>query len=445
MHIIIVGLGEVGRHLLGVLEGEGHDVVAVDSSPAAVEYAESHYDVLSTVGYGASLDVLKRAGADRAGLFVAVTNNDEINLIAALQAKQLGAKRVVARTQGDNWARWTEGVRYDVLGVDVVVNPRVLAVQELARIARSHGALDVIDLAQQRVELVQIGLGEQSRLVNKAMGKLGLPRDTKLVAVVREGTLFVPGGADVLLPGDRAYLLGSPNDLLAAEDLFSAHREARRVAIVGGGVIGRGLARALVAAGVEVMLIERDRERAERLAAELHNKVTVLCGDATNKELLEEEEAGTYELFASVTADDEINLMTSLLAKGVGASRTAAVVQRADYLPIYRQLGVDIALSPRSLASDYILRFARDQNFHTVRDLEDGQAQVVEVQVRSKSRVVDVTIGALDLPRGAMVAALLRGNETRIPTNDDVISVGDTALLVVTKTARLGVERLFRN
>lgn len=444
MHIVVVGLGEVGRHLLAVLEGEGHDVVAIDISPGAIEYAESHYDVMSMVGYGASHDVLKRAGAERAGLFVAVTNQDEVNLIAALTAKQLGAKRVMARTQGDNWARWSEGVRYGVLGVDVVINPRVLVAQELARIARSHGAVDVIDLAHQRVELAQVILGEHARVGNKPISKLNLPRSAKVVAVVRKGELFVPGSADVLLPEDRVYLLGTPEDVLAAEGAFSTQREARRVAIVGGGVIGRALAKALVGSGAEVLLIERDRERAERLCAALGNKITVLQGDGTDKELLEEEEVGSYELFASVTADDEVNLMASLLAKRVGCARTAAVVQRADYLPIYRQLGIDIALSPRSLASDQILRFSRVQEVQSLKSLEEGQAQVIEVHVHSASRAVDVPIATLDMPRGSLVAVILRGNETLMPGGDDRIQVGDTVLLVVTQTARAGVERLFR-
>jgi trk system potassium uptake protein TrkA len=159
MNIVIIGLGEVGRHLLGVLDKEGHDIVAIDSDPKAVQYAEEHYDVASMVGYGASETLLKIAGAARADLVAAVTNHDEMNLVAALGAKQLGAKHVVARVQGTAWSEWTEGIRYGLLGVDVVINPRVLVAQELSRIARSYGASDVVDLAQDRVELVQIDLG----------------------------------------------------------------------------------------------------------------------------------------------------------------------------------------------------------------------------------------------------------------------------------------------
>jgi len=235
MNIVVIGLGEVGRHLLSVLDKEGHDIVAVDASAKAVQYAEEHYDVASIVGYGASETLLKVAGVARADLVVAVTNHDEMNLIATLAAKQLGAKHVVARVQGTAWSEWTEGIRYGLLGVDVVINPRVLVAQELSRIARSYGASDVVDLAQDRVELVQIDLGE-SRVLNKPLSAVELPPHTLVSAVVRDGELFVPGGADVLVKGDRVYLIGRPEGVLAAERLFSKEREARRVCIVGGGV-----------------------------------------------------------------------------------------------------------------------------------------------------------------------------------------------------------------
>ncbi|HEY8429825.1 MAG TPA: NAD-binding protein, partial [Sandaracinaceae bacterium] len=206
MYVVVIGMGEVGRHLLKVLEHERHDLVAIDERPEAIAYVEDHHDVMTLVGYGAQHEVLVRAQVERADLVVAVTDQDEVNLIAALAAKQLGAKRVVARVQGDAWASHAEGVRYGLLGVDVVINPRILVAQELTRIARSHGAVNVIDLAQDRIELVQLSLGEHAKHVHKPLMKLPIPRDTLVAALVRDGQLVVPGGADVLLPGDRIYV-----------------------------------------------------------------------------------------------------------------------------------------------------------------------------------------------------------------------------------------------
>ena len=279
MYVVVVGLGEVGRHLLQVLEFEGHDVVAIDRDPAAVKYAAEHFDVATLEGYGASEDILDKAGVGTADLLVAASDHDEVNLIAALAAKQLGAKRVIARVQRNDWAKWRAGIRYGLLGVDVVINPRVLVGQELGRVARSHGAVDVIDLAQDRVELVQMSM--TSRMANRPLSKLQLPSQTLIAAYVRDGELVVPGGADVLLPGDTVYLIGRPEAILEAEDLFSTEREARRIVIVGGGVVGQALARELLPHGVHVTLIEQDEKVAEELAVQ-YDGLDVRIGDGTN-------------------------------------------------------------------------------------------------------------------------------------------------------------------
>jgi len=442
MNIVIIGLGEVGRHLLSVLDKEGHDIIAVDTSAKAVQYAEKHFDVASIVGYGASETLLKVAGVARADLVVTVTDHDEMNLIAALAAKQLGAKHVVARVQGTAWSEWTEGIRYGLLGVDVVVNPRVLVAQELSRIARSYGASDVVDLAQDRVELVQIDLGE-SRVLNKPLSAVELPPHTLVSAVVRDGELFVPGGADVLVKGDRVYLIGRPEGVLAAERLFSKEREARRVCIVGGGVVGKALARELLQQQATVMMIESDLATAEEVSAEFQG-MEVVHGDGTDRALLDEEEVGTYDLFAAVTRQDEINLMAALLAQRAGCKRTATIVQRADYTSIYRQLGVDIVLSPRTVASDEILRFSRGGALHSLTVLEDGQAEVVELTASPRCRAVNKPLHRMNLPRGSLLAAIVHGDDVIIPRGNDIVHPGDRVILMTTKGARGTVERLFR-
>jgi trk system potassium uptake protein TrkA len=442
MNIVVIGLGEVGRHLLSVLDKEGHDIVAIDSNPKAVQYAEEHYDVASMVGYGASETLLKVAGVPHADLVAAVTNHDEMNLVAALSAKQLGASHVVARVQGTAWSEWTEGVRYGLFGVDVVINPRVLVAQELSRIARSYGASDVVDLAQERVELVQIDL-EESRVLNKPLSSVELPPQTLVSAVVRDGELFVPGGADVLVKGDRVYLIGRPEGVLAAERLFSKERAARRVCIVGGGVVGKALARELLQQGATVMMIESSLATAEEVSAELQG-IEVVHGDGTDGALLRDQEVGSYDLFAAVTRQDEINLMAALLAQRAGCKRTAAIVQRADYASIYRQLGVDIVLSPRTVASDQILRFSRGGRLHSLTVLENGQAEVVELTASSKCRAVNKPLHRLNLPRGSLLAAIVHGDDVIIPRGKDLVHPGDRVILMTTKEARASVERLFR-
>lgn len=444
MYIVVIGLGEVGRHLVRVLEQDGHDIVAIDNNPESVRYIEEHNDVMTLNGYGAGEAVLEQAGASRADLVVAVTNNDEVNLIAALAARQAGAKRSVARVQRNDWAKSQQGVRYGLLGVDVVINPSVLVAQELVKIARSHGAVEVIDLAQERLELVQVELTERSKYLHKPIASLPLPSDTLIAAIVRKGELFVPGGADNIIPGDSVYLIGRPSDVIKAEDLFTSRREAKRAFIVGGGVTGEMMARLMVQDGeAEVVIVESSRERAEQLSGALDD-VTVLHGDGTDTRLLTEEEVGTFDLFAAVTADDEVNLMAALLAQRFGAQRTAALVHRPDYMPIYRQLGLDVVVSPRSVAADHILRYCRRTELKSLTVLQNGQAEVLELAARKGSRAVGVPLRRLQLPRGTLVGAIVREDGIIVPRGDDVVQEGDSVVVLATAGARATVERLFR-
>jgi len=442
VNVVVVGIGQVGRHIVEMLEWERHDVVAIDSSPAVIQDVEEHHDVATLVGYGANDAILRTAGVEKADLVVAVTNNDEVNLVTAMAARRLGAGRAIARVQGEAWSSENRGVAYGMLGVDVVINPRLLLAQEVAKIARSHGALEVIDLANDRVELVQVELHKGCRMLKKPLSKIDLP-NTLVAAIVRNGELSVPGGADVLRQDDRIYLLGRRENIEEAEDLFTTKREARSACIVGGGVIGTALARMLCADGAHVMLIERDPDNARAVAEQLPS-VTVLQGDGTNLALLKEERAAEVDLFVATSNEDETNLMACLLAKRSGPARAICVVHRPDYMEIYKQLGIDVVLSPRLVASDHILRFTRSREIKSLTVIEGGQAEVLEIIAPPDSRGVGVPLKRLNVPRGALIAAIVGDEGVVIPRGDDVVAAGDTVIVLTTTRARGAIQRLFQ-
>lgn len=446
MHVVVVGLGEVGRHLVQSLESVRHDVVVVDIRPEVIASCEERFDVMALMGYGASVSVLERAGASQADVVVAVTDRDEVNLLTAATAKQMGARKAIARVQGSEWTARDVAVQHGHLGIDVIVNPLVLVADELALIARSHGALDVIELAEHAIELAQVELTDSSRLVNRTLSRLGsaMPDDTLVAAVVRRGELFVPGGGDVLRAKDRVYLLGRTGHMEAAEDLFSRVREAHRVCIVGNSVAAEALARKLVAREVDVLLIARERPRAVALSKRLPG-VTVIHGDGTDLSLLEEEAMDGYDLFTSMYTEDQDNLLACLIARKAGAPRTATLVQRPGYTAIYRQLGIDIVLSPRVFAGEHILRYCRESNLQAVRVLEEGQGEVFEITAPARCRAVGVPLARLKPPRGVLIGAIARadGGDVIVPGGEDMIHAGDMVIVLATQAARNQVPRLF--
>ena len=442
MYVVVVGLGDLGRDVVQLLESEGHDVVAIDDDPERVAEVEEHNDVATLVAYGGSPKTMRRAQAERADLVVAVTGVDEVNLLAALAASQQGAKRVIARVTERQFGE-DSGVTHGLLGVDIVINPQILVAQEIGKIARSHGALEVINLVEGSVTLVQVMVTEQSRILKRPISKLSLPSQTLIAAIVRpDGTLTIPGGNDFLYPGDRAYLIGVPHRLDEAESLFTRSSVAQRVCIVGGGVVGRNLADALVRDGGSPMVIERDRAVASVLAAE-RPKVTVLLGDGTDLRLLEEE-VGAVDLFVAVTGEDEVNLMSSLLAKRAGAARTIALVHSRAYMTIYSQLGIDVVVSPRAVASDLILRYCRDGALRSLTVLEGGKAEVLEAIAPRGARIVGAALSRLPIPANALIGAVIQGDEVIIPDGGAEIRAGDRVIVLTTPDSRKGVARLFQ-
>ena len=252
----------------------------------------------------------------------------------------------------------------------------------------------------------------------------------------------MPHGSNRLLEGDRVYLIGKPEAVLDAEDMFSTKREARRVAIIGGGAIGSALIARLLPFETKILLIEKDRRVAEARSAEFSD-ITVVHGDGTDLETLREEEVGSYDLVAAVTQHDEVNLMAALLARKLEASRVACVVDRADYVDIYRQLGIDVALSPRVVASDRILRYARGSQIKNLTSLENGQAEVVELRPSPDAAVVDVPLKDLTLPPGVLLAAIVRGDRVIVPHGKNRVMDGDTVVVLTTRAARTSTEQLF--
>lgn len=442
MYIVVIGIGQVGEHLVMTLERERHDIVGVDSDAEVVDRIQSRHDVLALRGHGASEVVLREAGVENADLVFAVTDHDEVNLIAAMTAKQLGARRAVARVQGQD--RAVVGVREDLFGIDAVIHPSALVGQEVVNVVRSEGAVRVSELADHRLELVQMEVTDETKHVDVPISRLPLPDQVLVAAIVRRGELYVPGGSDTIQRDDRIFLLGRSTDTAAARALFFRAEMARRILIIGGGVTGEVAARALLRLGMQVTIVEKDVDRADALSAELPDAL-ILHGDGTDNRLLEGAEVARYDVVAALTADDEDNLMAALLARHMGVRRTVAVIQRPDRAEIYSRLGIDAVFSPSHTAVDQILRFTRRAHLESLTVLMEGRAELVEVTALAGARVVGRPLRDLDLPRGILIGAVVRpGRETVIPRGGDSIEPGDRVVVLAAAHARPTVDHLFR-
>ncbi len=448
MNVVVIGMGEVGAYIAEFLAKERHEVLAIDTSRERIVQVSERMDLATLQGYGANPRTLRLANVGEADLVVCATNSDEVNLIAALAAKRLGASRAVARLQSGEYedaepGEVEEGVQFGMFGIDMVVNSHILVADEMFDIARSHGALDVHMFANKKVELAEVKLPDDSEVLGIPLSKLRLSRQTRVAAVIRDDKLFVPKGETVLMADDRVYLFGMTGEIDAVEDLFCHGASAHRVVIYGGNVIGEHLSRQLARVGVDVTIIEPDRAKAERLSLQLP-KVNMVHGDGTDFEKLKEEDVGRADLYFAVTDDDENNMMSALLAKRLGTPRVCSVVYRHAYIEIYRQLGLDMAISPRQVAADHILRYARPAQIESLVHLGDGEAEVIEVVAAMGSPITNGPLKDLNLPKAISIGAVVGANGVRIAHGETVIEAGDTVVVLALAKQHRAVAKLFK-
>lgn len=445
MKVVVIGMGEVGKHIASVLATEKHDVTIVDVDSSSLARAEEMMDVMALRGQGASIRTLRQAAVSNADLVITASNRDEVNILAAVTAKQLGAKKAVARVSSHDYLDESEkGVYPDYLGIDLVISVQVLTAIEIYRLVKSVGAISVQILADNRVEMIQLPIEEDLSLAGKALKDIYIPENCLIAGILRKDDYIVPSGIDVLLPGDDVILAGTLSEIPKLEKLFGKTKDkgARKVAISGGGEVGFSVAKLLERDNIPFFLIEKDPDRCIELSQHLNNAL-VLQGDGTDLSLLQQEKMENCDVFVSVTGDDESNLMSCLLARSLGARKTLALVNRPDYQSVYELIGIDATVSPRMFAAKQILKHARQGAVFTIESLEDGKAEVLECVPPEGSRIVGKPLREINFPRGAIIAAVTSGEEAFVPRGNHTIQAGDTVIVVCSPHARASVERMF--
>jgi len=446
MRVIIVGAGEVGYHLAERLSQENQDVVVVDVDPDRAGRASELLDVMTVVGNGASIPVLEEAGIREARILLAVTSQDEVNLISCLAATRLGVNYTIARISNPDYYARGSVLSRERLGIDLMINPEREAARETFQLLRSAAATDVANFAEGRVQLVGLVVRERAPVCGKTLAVLGEQyRDYHyvVVAIVRNGETFIPDGGSTIEAGDQIYVLSPLQEVsaippLAGYDPF----ELKRVMIAGGSAEGQFLAEILEEHGIECTILDNDRRRCLELAEALP-KSLVLHADATDLELLDMEGVSGIDGFVAATGHDETNLLSSLLAKSVGARKVVSLIGKFDYLPLVPRVGLDAAVSPRMSTVNAILRYVRRGRVMTVATLKGIEAEAIEFRVADDSPIANQTIADLPFPPGGVIGTILRGDVIIIPRGKDQVLPGDEVIVFALPEALPEIEKFF--
>jgi trk system potassium uptake protein TrkA len=446
MRVIIVGAGEVGYHLAERLSQENQDVVVVETDPERGERASELLDVMTVVGNGASIPVLEEAGVREARILLAVTSQDEVNLISCLAATRLGVDYTIARISNPDYYARGSVLSRERLGIDLMINPEREAAREAFQLLQSAAATDVANFAEGKVQLIGLVVRENAPVCGKTLAQLGEEyRDYHYVtvAVVRNGETSIPDGNSTIEAGDQIYML-SPTAEVSSITPMAGYEpfQLNRVMIAGGSAEGQFLAEILEEHGVECTILDHDRRRCLELAEALPRSL-VLHADATDLELLEMEGVSGIDGFVAATGHDETNLLASLLAKSVGAHKVVSLIEKFDYLPLVPRVGLDAAVSPRMSAVNAILRYVRRGRVMTVATLKGIEAEAIEFRVGDDSPIANRLIVELSFPAGAVIGTIIRGDAIIIPRGTDHVLAGDEVIVFALPEALPEVEKFF--
>jgi trk system potassium uptake protein TrkA len=446
MRVIIVGAGEVGYHLAERLSQENQDVVVVETDPERAERASELLDVMTVVGNGASIPVLEEAGVRDARILLAVTSQDEVNLISCLAASRLGVDYTIARISNPDYYARGSVLSRERLGIDLMINPEREAARETFQLLQSAAATDVANFAEGQVQLIGLVVRDKAPVCGKTLAQLGEEYQDYhyvTVAVVRNGETSIPDGDSTIEAGDQIYML-SPTAEVSSIPPMAGYEpfQLNRVMIAGGSAEGQFLAEILEEHGVECTILDHDRRRCLELAEALPRSL-VLHADATDLELLEMEGVSGIDGFVAATGHDETNLLASLLAKSVGAHKVVSLIEKFDYLPLVPRVGLDAAVSPRMSAVNAILRYVRRGRVMTVATLKGIEAEAIEFRVGDDSPIANRLIAELSFPVGAVIGTIIRGDAIIIPRGMDLVMAGDEVIVFALPGALPEVEKFF--
>jgi trk system potassium uptake protein TrkA len=450
MKILIIGAGQVGYFLCERLSLEGHEVTLIDRDQEHLRRAQDRLNVLGLHGNGASAETLEQAGIKGTDIFIAVTDLDEVNILACLLAREYGVRTRVARVKSIEYSGGGGVLSKEKLGIDLLINPDDAVADEIVKIACRSGAFDVAEFVEGQIQFLGYRIGEESPLCDLSLRELGDIRGMYrfvVTAISRGGRTIIPRGDDVIQAGDSIFIFAHQKDLPAIQYMFKLEEEETkkrtpRAFILGGGRIGLRIALELERLRFDVRLIDHNQTRCEKLAAKL-KRTMVINAEGTDVDVLVDEGIETADVFIAATDNDETNILCALLGRQHGASRTLAVVNKPELLNLAPTLGVDACISPRLAAAGAILKYVRRGEVLSLATIEGSNAEVLEILVPKGSGIVGIPLKDLHFPPGAIIGATVHRDTYEIPTGDSQLQEGDRVVVFALPGALSKVERFF--
>lgn len=443
MSILIIGGGEIGLFIAEKLIEEGKEIVIIEKDERVVDQIKEELDAKVICGNGASPYLLRQAGLESAEMVVAVTDSDEVNLLATMLAGMEAPQAVrIARIRSREFD--LEGARFKHdLHIHLLINPDKEVARAIARVLEIPGATDILDFFDGALKLVGTIVSPTSPLIDrplKDLATLSAEGRFLVAGIVRDGMMTLPVGSSRIFPGDTVYFVADRRHVGEGMRLLGRRGEqARHIMIAGGGFTGLNLAAALEERGVSVKVVESDAQRCSALSRGL-NRTTILNAQPTDQDFLREENIERMDAFIAVTRDDEENILAALLAKRLGCPMAVAVSHKTGYLPIISTLGIDIVLSPRQLTTNAILHFIRKGNVLQASAFGET-AELLEAKALETADLVGEPIRDIHLPDGVLILSIQRQDDIIVPWGNTVIEPGDRVLLLALRKAIPKLEK----
>ncbi|MDI1323260.1 MAG: Trk system potassium transporter TrkA [Algoriphagus sp.] len=445
MNIVIAGAGDMGYHLAEQLSYDNKDITLIDTDREVLDYVSSKLDVLTVQGDATSFEVLQKANVSRASMVLAVTTSEKTNIVTAVLAKQLGAKRVMARVRNHSYLSEENMPYFKNLGIDNLISPTMLCSREIYNMIENSSFTEVFDFGGGKLNIVGITLDQTNPLVNqRIMDTKSNPifEDIRIIAIVRDQKTIIPKGNTIIRNNDHVFFISNKKNTESILEVLGQEKVViKNVMIIGGDDMAVTTALRLQDK-FRVTLVNRDKERCKWLAEHLHNTL-IINGDYKNVELLIEEGLEQMDAFLALTESSETNIIASLTAKNHGVYKTIAHVDTREYIHISHSIGVDSLINKKLVAANEISRFLKKGTVDAISGIYGVDAEFIQYSVNKVNRLTKHPLKEMHFPDTAIVAGVIRGDEVYIPDGDFQLQIDDKAIVLALPEARNLLEKIF--